>query len=172
MAFSNSFALAGNLVIETTKAAAVRTNDSLVVTGTLTLGGTLTLVHGGDTLAAGDVFPLFAASAYAQSFVNKNLPALTGGLRWDDSLLETSGILSVVAITPPTILPLGYDGTNLLVQITTEPGVTYVLEATPSLEAPVTWTGVATNSGTGGVLSFPVPVDVSEPQQYFRVNAY
>lgn len=170
--FNDSLALAGNLVLETTKAGAVQTNDSLVVNGTLTLGGTLTLVHGGDALAAGDAFSLFTASAYAQSFANRNLPVLTGGLRWDDSLLNTSGILSVATITPPTILPPGYDGTNLLVQITSETGVTYVLEATPSLDAPATWTGVATNAGTGNVLSFPVPVDLGQPQHYFRVNAY
>jgi hypothetical protein len=172
LTFNDELSLAGSIAVEISKTGAVLTNDSLGVARTLTLGGALNVTYSGDALAAGDAFQLFTADAFAGSFASKNLPALSAGLRWDSSLLETSGILSVAAITSPTILPPSYDGTNLVMQISSENGVTYVLDATSSLDAPVTWSGVETNSGTGGMLNFLVPVDAGEPQRYFRVNAY
>jgi autotransporter-associated beta strand protein len=169
---SNSVMLAGNLVMETSKAGSTLTNDVLLVGGTLTLGGNLTVTHSGNAPAAGDTFPLFTAANLGGNFANENLPGLTAGLRWDSSSLATDGKLRVAAITPPTIQPVSFDGTNLLLQVSSETGVSYVLEATPSLDAPVFWTAIATNSGTGGLLTFPISVSAESPQQFFRMATY
>lgn len=172
LTFNHSLTLGGDLVIELNKAGAMLTNDSLAVAGTLNLGGALTVVHTGDALAAGDSFPLFTAGATGGAFASENLPPLGAGLRWDDSLLATNGWLSVGPLTPPTILPPLFDGTNLLMQVSSAVGVNYVLEATPTLDAPITWTVVATNLGTGSVLTFPVPVESGETSRFFRLLAY
>ena len=48
-------------------------------------------------------------------------------------------------------------------------GVNYVLQGTPSL-APASWSGVQTNAGTGGLLTFTVPAS-GQPQRFFRIRA-
>jgi autotransporter-associated beta strand protein len=70
--------------------------DKLVVnSGTLTYGGTLTVVNLGAALLAGDTFNLFGASGFGGSFPIINLPALSSGLVWDVSALTTLGRIKV-----------------------------------------------------------------------------
>ena len=172
LTFNQSLSLAGELLIEISKTGTTLTNDVLAVTGTLTFGGDLTVTNVGDALAVGDSFPLFSAGSFAGSFGAIKLPPLPSGLFWDSSTLGDSGVLNVVSLTPPAILSPSYDGTNLVMQISSQNGATYVLETTASLDVPATWTGITTNVGTGSVLTFPVPVDGNEPQRFFRINAY
>ena len=158
--------------METSKAGSVLTNDVIAVSGTVTYGGTLNVVHTGNALTNGDSFKLFNAPIYAGAFSVKNLPSLNPGLRWDTSLLNTSGIIQVAPLTPPQILPVTLNGTNLMISLQTDAGATYELQMATGVEAPVTWTSIATNTGTGGILTFPTPVDPSQPKQFFRLRAY
>jgi autotransporter-associated beta strand protein len=74
------------------------TNDELVLGGTLTEGGTLTVTNLDGTLAANDTFKLFtAAVGISNTFTATNLPALGSGLGWDCSALPTTGTIKVVA---------------------------------------------------------------------------
>ena len=57
----------------------------------------------GGTLAAGDTFVLFNASAYSGSFSAINLPTLDAGLAWNTSNLAVNGSISVKDIAPPAI---------------------------------------------------------------------
>jgi len=59
------------------------------------LNGTLTVVSTSGTLAAGDTFVLFNASAYSGSFSAINLPTLDAGLAWNTSNLAINGSISV-----------------------------------------------------------------------------
>ena len=70
---------------------------------TLTYSGTLTVSSLGGTLAAGDTFVLFNASAYSGSFSAINLPTLDAGLAWNTSNLAVNGSISVKDIAPPAI---------------------------------------------------------------------
>ncbi len=71
-------------------------SDKLTLTsGTLTLGGTLTVNLLAGTLTSGDSFDLFDAPALAGSFSATNLPALTSPLFWDTGNLEVSGSIAV-----------------------------------------------------------------------------
>ncbi len=93
--------LAGSLVMAVTKNTAPH-HSRLSVPGSLTFGGTLTVVIlGPNPLAAGDTFPLFSASAYAGSFSSVNLPALPAGLQWDTSALATAATLRISG--PPAV---------------------------------------------------------------------
>ena len=60
-------------------------------------------------------------------------------------------------------------GTNLLLQVSTLVGVDYVLEAATNLwPPPIDWAPIATNPGTGGVLTNTVPIDAGTPQRFYR----
>ena len=62
--------LAGGLTMELNRTNASATNDSLVVTGTLTAGGTLTVKNLGQALHVGDKFQLFANAVTGFSAIN------------------------------------------------------------------------------------------------------
>jgi PKD repeat protein len=72
---------------------------------TLAYGGTLTVTNLAGTLAAGDSFILFSATAYSGSFDTLDLPALPPGLRWDTSLLAVNGSIQVVNSAPTVATP-------------------------------------------------------------------
>jgi hypothetical protein len=85
----------GELFIEL---ASLETFDRLVVTNTLDLGGTLDVSLLEDYApAAGATFDILEWATLIGTFDDVNLPALDGGLMWDDSNLYTTGVLAVVA---------------------------------------------------------------------------
>jgi beta-mannanase len=67
----------------------------------------------------------------------------------------------------PSILPPSWDGANLRLQVTSQSGFSYVLQATPQL-GPADWTPIETNAG-GGLLSFTIPTN-ARTQQFFRIS--
>jgi PKD repeat protein len=71
-------------------------NDVVNVLGTLTEGGTLTIINVGAPLVGGDTFKLFTLGTKFLDFAVTNLPPLAGTLVWDTSQLGSSGIISVV----------------------------------------------------------------------------
>ncbi len=101
ISLSQSPVLSGALNLEISKVGSTLTNDQILVNAPVTYGGTLTVVKlGADSLAAGDRFPLFAASSYSGAFSSITLPPLDPSLTWDNRLL-LDGSLAVVAVTPP-----------------------------------------------------------------------
>ena len=93
LTFSGSTTLAGVSTIELDPGAS--TADLINITsGGITLGGDLnvSLLSG----AAAGSYNIIDAPSFSGSFANVNLPALSGGLTWDTSLLNTQGILSIV----------------------------------------------------------------------------
>ena len=115
----------GTTFLEISKAAA--TNDQLVVSASLTLGGTLVVTNLGGILAAGDKFTLFHAGSFNGSFSSNSLPVLNAGLAWNTANL-TNGVVSVVSTQPTNLVwnttgtalnlswPTGYIGWRLQVQ--------------------------------------------------------
>jgi len=71
----------------------------------------------------------------------------------------------------PVIQAPALNGTSFSCQVPSQTGITYVLEATPTL-VPSAWTGVQTNAGNGGMLNFTVPVNPAAAKQYFRINSH
>jgi autotransporter-associated beta strand protein len=167
MNFADGLALLGTTIMEIN-----RTNlpaSDVISAAMLELGGTLTVTNIGPPLQAGDSFQLFSSSITG-AFAGTNLPALSSmRLAWDASKLNTQGILSV-ALNPavaPTILAPLWDGTNLRLQVNSQTGFDYVLQATPQL-MPANWLATQTNSG-GGLVTFTIPTKAST-QQFFRIS--
>ncbi|MDB6015922.1 MAG: YapH protein [Pedosphaera sp.] len=169
LTISNSLALSGTATMEINRTNAQ--NADLVVAASVAYGGTLTVNNIGDPLQAGDTFILFNGTI-SSTFAVTNLPALSStNLYWDTSLLN-NGTIKVAANTAsvPTITSPLVSGTNFTLQVTaSQSGFNYVLQATPTL-APTAWTGVQTNAGTGGTLSFTIPITLGNPQQFFRIS--
>ena len=72
---------------------------------------------------------------------------------------------------PPVITP-SVLGANLQLQIASQSGYNYVVQSATNLTAPVTWSNISTNSGTGGTLNLSAPISTTEPERFFRVWAY
>ncbi|MGD0259237.1 MAG: autotransporter-associated beta strand repeat-containing protein [Verrucomicrobiota bacterium] len=144
LTFSNSLTLAAGCTNIFGISHLPLTNDSVVVLGALTNGGTLIVTNiGAAALAVNDSFPLLNAASHAGSFSAFVLPALTTGLVWDTSTVNTDGTLKVIALGRPVInsfAPLG-DGSFRL-NFSGLAGQTYEIRVSTNVQlTPVTsWT--------------------------------
>jgi len=173
---SNSLTLAGSSLKTTFRITkdGGQTNDKIVGLTSVTFAGQLIVTNIGVTpLVAGDSFQLFAAGSYNGGFTSLILPPLSGSLVWNTNNLSVSGTVSVVNPLPPApvIDTVHLDGGNIVVATPTVSGAEYVLETTPGLEPPVTWTPVITNTGTGGTITNLIPVNTATPKRFYRYEA-
>ncbi|MBW8864132.1 MAG: autotransporter-associated beta strand repeat-containing protein, partial [Verrucomicrobia bacterium] len=134
LTFSANLTLAGTTVMELNRTNVQ--NADLISAATLAYGGTLTVTNIGDDLQVGDTFNLFDG-AISGMFAATNLPALSStNLYWDVSLLNSQGIIKVggTVATAPVITQLSVSGANFMLQVASQSGFNYVLEATAQLE--------------------------------------
>ncbi len=148
------------------------TNNSAIVVGTLTEGGTLNVTNaGGTTLAKGDSFTLFNAGHYAGNFARLNLPPLAPGLGWSSNSLNTAGVLMVVVqpavISSATI----FNGALDLKGGIGISGSKFYLLSSTNLSAPMAnWTRVATNYFDGnGYFNVTNLLNASSQNTFFRL---
>ena len=143
-----------------------QTNDRIACVA-IVYGGTLnvTTIAGDAPLASGDTFQLFKANSsafYSGSFSATNLPALSPGLVWSNSLgaggngtITVTG--TVVSQQPVTISGGAISGGMFVISGTNGvPGQQYrILETTNAALAITNWTPVWTNVfGAGGSFSY------------------
>lgn len=147
---------------------------NLVCLGTLTFGGEL-IVSSFGPFQAGDTFKLFAFTGNPGGFASITLPALDPGLEWNTNNLSVDGTISVVSSAAPAPelgRPVLVDGTNLLLSVSggVSNGQFRVLSYTNITEPVANWTVLSTNTYDGnGSLTITNPVDVTEPERYFRI---
>ncbi len=97
--------LRGGTVMEISKINTTLTADQFAGTGTLDLGGALTVTFSGNnSLAAGDKFTLFKAPTLANSFTTVKLPPPGSGLGWTNKI-QFDGSIEVIATGEPTTTP-------------------------------------------------------------------
>jgi fibronectin-binding autotransporter adhesin len=171
---------AANLIFATNGVAALGisrnpiANDFVVVNGTLTLNGALNVVNTSpEILADGDAFQLFSAASITGNFTNLTLPALDAGLAWNTTALNSSGVISVVAITTPVIGEFALDGNNLVITgHSGVPGLDYYLLGSSNLNFPVAaWSVLKTNQfDAGGNFSLTNALNPNWPQGFYRLQ--
>jgi autotransporter-associated beta strand protein len=90
--------LGGALEIEIDRNGGAPLADKLTVSGSLTLGGALTVINIGGALdlVVGDSFDLFDADSAEGGFGTISLPPLSRGLGWNTSRLNSDGMIAVV----------------------------------------------------------------------------
>jgi autotransporter-associated beta strand protein len=173
LTFGVSLTLGSNTVMEVSKDGGVATSDLASVTGSLTFGGTLTVVVAGtNVLAVNDTFNLFDWGSRSGSFTATNLPA---NYTWDLSQLAVNGTIRVTGLvsTPPTINPPVQSGGNLIMTGTGgTPGGGYTWLTSTNVAAPVAqWTiSTAGTFDQSGAFSNAFPINVSEPARFFRLR--
>lgn len=143
--------LAGTASMDINRAAAPNCDRIVNVNGTNVMGGTLTVNNLGAALVAGDSFQLLVGGVNTGSFATLNLPPLSSGLIWSNSL-AVNGKLTVIATVlvptiPPAITNFSLSGANVVISGTNgQAGYTYYLLATTNLTNPrAQWHTVATN---------------------------
>jgi autotransporter-associated beta strand protein len=104
--------LGGTTIMEINRGATPNC-DRLAATTNI-FGGTLTVNNIGGTLVAGDTFTLFTSVTNRGAFAVTNLPSLTSGLGWSNSL-AINGRLTVIATvnTNPTNITAVVNGNQL-----------------------------------------------------------
>ncbi len=136
------------------------------VTFTVTASGTTPLFYqwrmdgnniSGATTAAHSIPNAQATNAGAYSvFVSNSAGSTTSS----DAVLRV--------LVPPGDLQATVTNGMLTINVQSAAGLNYTLQSTASLVAPIVWTDVATQAGTGGVLTFSIPA--SGAMQYLRVR--
>ena len=82
LTLSNAATLNGLVVMELNRTNAQTADRLLLTSGTVNLGGTLTVTNIGSTLQGGDIFALFSGPATSGIFAATNLPTLAADLNW------------------------------------------------------------------------------------------
>lgn len=109
----------GNLTLDTGSISNFQINtsgdiaDLAISSALLTFGGTLNVTNIGGPLVANDTFNLFDWNTVAGNFSAVNLPALTGGLIWQNNLL-TNGTITVIPEANVAALIGGFGALALL----------------------------------------------------------
>jgi autotransporter-associated beta strand protein len=130
---------------------------------------TLTVANVGPAVQAGDVFRLFSAG-YTGHFSDTNLPALTGGLIWSNTL-ASNGRLTVVQTesSNPTNITYSISGRTLSLSWPADHTGWTLQAQTNNLG-----TGLGTNwvsvSGSTATNTASISIDPAKPTVYFRLK--
>ena len=172
LTISNTLTLASGSFTSVELNKTAGTSDEVIGISTLTYGGTLLVTNIGGTLANGDSFKLFDATNYMGGFSNI-VPQTPGPapLRWDKSQLLVNGRLGVVAVPPPVITHVGYDGVNFTLSGTNgTAGQTFYVLSSTNVTTPLSnWVPVATNVFAGNAFSVAIPV-TAEPKRFYLLS--
>jgi autotransporter-associated beta strand protein len=173
LTFTESLTLAGGSTNRFEISHSPLTNDSVVVFGALTNGGTLIVTNLSGTLAAGDSFKLFDAASYSGSFDTVILPPLDAGLTWTNQL-STSGSIAVISTAnPPVFGAVSTSGNNLVMSGSNgTPNASFFTLAATNVTLPAaSWSRVATNQfDANGYFNLTNPIDPAMPQLFYRLQ--
>ena len=160
--------LGGTLIMELNRTNSPATNDMLVVGGTLTAGGTLTVNNLGPALQGGDTFKLFSTAV--SGFTATNLPTLTGSMYWTNKL-AIDGTIAVVnpVATNPTNITFTVSGNTLTLTWPADHTGWTLQAQTNNLGA-----GLGTNwvnvPGSTSVNTYNTTVDPNQPTVFYRLK--
>jgi hypothetical protein len=106
LSIAGDVTLRGGALLDIRKINNTLSADQLVVSGTLDLGGALTVTFSGNNnLAAGDKFTLINAPTMANSFTTVKLPPPGSGLGWTIKI-QLDGSIEVITTGEPTTPPI------------------------------------------------------------------
>jgi hypothetical protein len=137
----------------------------------VTYGGTLEVANVGGTLALGNTFTLFQATAYSGSFSSYSLPALPAGFNWDVSQLGVNGTLTIVSASASPVINGGGSWSNgvFTLNFGGANGQSYGVLMSTNLLLPLSqWTRIA--SGTFGISAVTyMNMSATNMQQFYRI---
>ena len=163
--------LGGNTVMEINRSA-TQTSDRLSAV-TNVFGGTLTVNNIGGPLQLNDSFTLFTSVTNRGAFAVTNLPVLTTGLSWNNTLAINGKLTVVVAVnTNPTNITVSASGNTRTLSWPTD-HIGWTLQAQTNNAT----TGLVTNAsawfdvpGSASVNSVNVTIDPTKPAVFYRMK--
>ena len=175
---SVDMSLGGTTYMTLNKTNGTATNDLLVINGPIGYGGTLTVTNAGPALAAGDSFQLIVRSGtdFNTTFAVTNLPPLTAGLAWSNTI-TSDGKISVVGSAivkqPPHIVSFTRSGTNLIfIGTNGVAGDQYIVWMSTNVALPLaSWTSVLTNNfDNNGNFNFTNGIPPGSPRRFYIIS--
>jgi len=170
LTLTNALTLAGLTTMEINRAGAPNNSDRIAATNIIA-GGTLTVVNLGAAPQANDTFQLFN-KAVTGAFAVTNLPTLSTGLIWNNSL-AVNGTLKVVATisTSPTNIVASLNGTNLTLSWPLDHTGWRLLMQTNKLSQGVSsntndWGTVTGSAATNQMI---LPINPANPTEFYRM---
>ncbi len=172
---SNSATLGGTVLMELNRANSSATNDMLVVTGTLTGGGTLIVTNVGPDLYNGSKFKLFnkQVTGFTTLVFPTNNPTHTSTYTWintlstDGSITLSTGGLNPVNTNPTNIVATVSNGVLTLAWPADHVGWRLQVQTNPLT------TGLFTNwftvPNSTNVNSETIPMDVNQGSIFYRL---
>jgi hypothetical protein len=166
--------LSGVTLMELNRTNSPATNDSLVVTGTLTAGGTLTVTNVGPVLHAGDSFKLFSGGVTGFTFnLQTNDVANNVKYTWNNTV-GSDGKVSVATVTSlvntaPTNITTSVSGGSLTLSWPAD-HIGWTLQVqTNSLTAGLgtNWVDVAGSTTTNQVV---IPINAANGSVFYRMK--
>jgi autotransporter-associated beta strand protein len=123
LVISNTLTLGGTNAMDVFKSGGLFTSDLITNVTSLTYGGTLSLNLTGDPLTDGDAIKLFSFNTASGSFAAFNPPTPGDGLVWNTSTLRTDGQLRVSVAPPaqPQIASITVSGGQVVISGTNGP---------------------------------------------------
>ena len=170
---SNNVTLGGNLVLKLNNLTGPN-NDKLVVKGTLTTGGTLTVTNIGPALVAGNTFQLFSGAV--SGFTTVNLPVSDSQYRytWNNLLASNGSIVLESAVplvntNPATANFKGVPGANNTLNFTwaADHQGWQLYTNIVGLTAPGAWHPLA---GSSNGVSATITINPANPQAFFQLR--
>jgi fibronectin-binding autotransporter adhesin len=171
LTITNSITLAGLTFMEIDRAASPNNSDRIVATNIIA-GGTLTVSNLGAAPLANDSFQLFS-KPISNSFATVNLPTLSGGLSWSNSL-ALNGRLTVVGggvNATPTNMTYSVSAGVLTLSWPADHTGWRLLAQTNNLQSGISrntndW-GAVPGSATTNKVS--IPIDQAKPTEFYRM---
>src|ERR1019366_2945156 len=167
---THSITLAGLTYMEIDRAASPNNSDRIVATNIIA-GGTLTVANLGAAPLLNDTFQLFS-KPISNAFVTINLPTLSSGLSWSNSLALNGRLTVVTGVnTAPTNMAYSVSGGILTLSWPSDHTGWRLLVQTNNLELGLSlntndW---GTVSGSAATNKVSIPIDPARPTEFYRM---
>jgi autotransporter-associated beta strand protein len=170
---NGSVTLRGNTVMEIALNASVKSGDLVAVSGTLDLGGTLTVTYSGDKLQTGDTFTLFTAGTFNNAFTIVNLPVVSGIIWTNKTALDGSiAVLSAPIPAQPTVSGgTALPGGSFQLNFNGPSGYGYSVRASTEVTLPASsWQVLGTGTFGASPASFVDPNAPNYQQRFYLIS--
>lgn len=171
LTINGSATLSGTLLMELNRTNSPATNDSLVATGGITAGGTLTVTNVGPALHAGDTFKLFPSGVSGFSLVNLQTVDSVNNVKYTwNNAIGSSGTISVASVsgsvnTTPAPIAITHSAGNLTLAWPADHIGWYLQAQTNNLAGP-NWVTIPSSVTTNLVT---IPIGITDGAVFFRM---
>ncbi|MBC8096368.1 MAG: autotransporter-associated beta strand repeat-containing protein, partial [Akkermansiaceae bacterium] len=165
LTINNSLTLAGNTFVEVNKTSGQR--DQVAGLTSVAYGGTLTVSNLSGTLAPGDNFQIFPATAFTGNFTG--ISSAPSGVTWNFN--PASGVLTVASVmaSTPTNITFKVTG-NTLTLGWPEDYRGWILQSQTNALSVGLSTNWADVSGSGSVTNQVITINPAAPAVFFRLR--